>query len=97
MRKQSSKPNGPQQLIDSQEGPLPSGQGTRTILTDDHRMAIARLILENKCIIQGSGLGLEIKADKQRVWQQIFDHVISLGGVIPNVRHLRKVRSFSES
>ena len=94
MPKQSRKPNVPQQLIDSQEGSA-MGRHGRTILTDDHRLAIARLILENKQIIQGNGSGLAIKKDKQQVWEEIYDHAISLGGVIPNVRHLRKVKIFS--
>ena len=94
----SRPPKQPRQLIDSQDegqgsvGRAIEGSVGRTILTDDHRLAIARLILENKGVINGTAKSLEIKNSKQRVWQEIFDHVISLGGVIPNVKHLRKVR-----
>ena len=88
-------PKQPRQLIDSQdESEASEVAGGRTILTDDHRLAIARLVLENKAVIQGTAKSLEIKKCRQRVWQEIYDHVTSLGGVIPNVKHLRKVRFF---
>ena len=76
-------------LIDGQDE---AASGGRTFLTEDHRLAIARLVLENKAVISGTAKILDIKKTQREVWQEIFDHVISLGGVIPNVKHLRKVR-----
>jgi hypothetical protein len=91
----AKKSKQPRQLIDSQDESEARLPIVKTILTEDHRLAIARLILENKATIQGTGKSLEIEADKRRVWQEIYDHVTSLGAVIANVRHLRKVRSFN--
>jgi hypothetical protein len=83
----------PRQLIDGVEDEE-TDQGGQAILTDEHRIAIAQLILENKEIIKGQGKSLQIKADKNKVWKQIYDHAISLGAVIPNLKHLRKVKFF---
>ena len=86
--KNSSKRH--RQLIDGDDEPTQEIH-THTILSDDHRLAIARKIVEYKDIIKGNGKGLQIKNDKIRVWTEIYDHAVSLKAVIPNVGHLRKV------
>ena len=89
MLKATKAPTQQRLLIDGQHE---AASGGRTFLTEDHRLAIARLVLENKAVISGTAKILDIKKTQREVWQEIFDHVISLGGVIPNVKHLRKVR-----
>ena len=64
---------------------------SRTFLSEYHKIVIAKMIRDNKTIIKGVSKGLNIKQNKNRVWQDIFDKVTELGGVIPNVAHLRKV------
>ncbi len=64
---------------------------SKTYLTDYHKIVIAKMIRDNKTVIKGVGKGLNIKQRKNRVWQEIYDKVVELGGVIPNVTHLRKV------
>ncbi len=64
----------------------------KTVLTDDHKLVIAGMILERKTILKGQGQGLDIKRKKIKAWQEIYDHVVELGGVIPSLYHLRKVK-----
>ena len=74
----------------------PRAPAVRTFLLPHHKMEIATKILEHKDILKG-GEGLDAKttnARKTEIWKSIYDHVTSMGAVIVNVHHLRKVRFF---
>ena len=55
------------------------------------------MILANKDVIKG-GVGLDAKTTKIRkeeIWQSIYDRATSMGAVISNVKHLRKLSKLS--
>ena len=64
----------------------------KTVLSDHHKLVIASMIRDRKTILKGQGQGLNIKRMKNKAWQEIFDHVVELGGIIPSLYHLRKVK-----
>jgi hypothetical protein len=66
---------------------------SKTFLTNHHKLVIAEMIRDRKKIIKGVGTGLNIRQQQTRAWKEIFDKVTELGGVIPNLGHLRKVSS----
>ena len=67
----------PRQLIDGQDE-FDVSEESRTILTNAHRISIAQFIVENKVIIKGHSKGNNIKAEKNRVWREIYDHAYML-------------------
>ena len=64
----------------------------KTVLSDHHKLVIASMIRDRKTILKGQGQGLNIKRMKNKAWQEIYDHVVELGGIIPSLYHLRKVK-----
>jgi hypothetical protein len=64
---------------------------SKTFLTHQHKLVIAEMIRERKKIIKGVGSGLNIRQQQTRAWTEILEKVTELGGVVPNLAHLRKV------
>ena len=64
---------------------------SKTYLTHNHKLVIAEMIRDRKKIIKGIGSGLNLRQQQTRAWSEIYDKVTELGGVIPNLAHLRKV------
>jgi hypothetical protein len=64
---------------------------SKTYLTNHHKLVIAEMIRDRKQIIKGIGTGINIRQQQTRAWQEIFNKVTELGGVLPNLNHLRKV------
>jgi hypothetical protein len=72
----------------------PRAPAARIFLLPHHKIEIATMILANKDVLK-AGAGLDSKTtnnQKNKIWQQIFDHVTSMGASIANITHLRKVR-----
>ncbi len=64
---------------------------SKTFLTHHHKLIIAEMIRDRKKIIKGVGTGLNLRQQQTRAWTEIYEKVTELGGVVPNLAHLRKV------